>query len=792
MYLSAGMTVPVAAVSAQQVDHHTRRFAFDIPAGRLSDAIVAIGRQSGVNIATAEPGAARIRTPAVNGAMSIDSALRHLLAASGLVAVWRGPNSIRIERARKPPPSRRVPPPSPPPSSPQDEVEIVVTATKQPVPLEAYPGAANVIDLNSPGMRRLAGQGTQALVETLPVLASTSLGPGREKLFLRGIADSSFTGPTQATVGQYLGEVQLNYNAPDPNLSLYDMERVEVLQGPQGTLYGAGSLGGIVQLIPRAPVLGRWKGEILAAIGSVAHGKMTGDAAAVLNAPIGSRAAVRLLGYVGERGGYIDDVGRGLRDVNRASTIGARGSIKAELGRGWTIDLGGTFQRIVNHDAQYSEANLPPLSRASAVAQPATNRFLLAQISARKIWDDGLELVNSVALVRNHLFARHDSTGRTTGVSAVDTYTDAELVTAESRLSRRFPDNSGWLVGAHATISDESLIRMAERTDAPAFLRGVGNRIVDTALFGQATVRISPIVTATVGARLSYVALSGFNILPGRIEEEIELGIVGNGALNLAPGAALLWRVRPDLSAFIRYQRGYRLGGYTLTAFTPEDIEEGGLPYRTFRPDKLDMVEIGSRFGRQGRGLRGGVALSIAQWRDIQADLNGVSGPYTANIGSGRVFGLEASVNWAIRPELSVSASVFLADSTLYRPTSASDRRGADSLPNIPPITARMSIDRRFTIGQDAFLTLSGSGRYVGRSWLGVGRDLRILQGNYLETNATAELTLGRRVVFLDIQNILDVRGNRFSLGNPLSVAVGTQRTPLQPRMIRIGFRTAF
>jgi hypothetical protein len=78
--------------------------------------------------------------------------------------------------------------------------------------------------------------GTEKITQRVPTVASTYLGSGRNKLFIRGIADSSFTGPTQATVGQYLGDLRLSYNAPDPDLRLSDLARVEVLEGPQGTL----------------------------------------------------------------------------------------------------------------------------------------------------------------------------------------------------------------------------------------------------------------------------------------------------------------------------------------------------------------------------------------------------------------------------------------------------------------------------------------------------------------------------------------------------------------------------
>ena len=104
-----------------------------------------------------------------------------------------------------------------------------------------------------PNSSRFGAQGSEAVLDRLPMLASTSLGPGRNKIYIRGVADSSFNGPSQSIVGQYLGDVRLTFNAPDPDLQLYDMRRVELLEGPQGTLYGTGSLGGILRLVPNGP-----------------------------------------------------------------------------------------------------------------------------------------------------------------------------------------------------------------------------------------------------------------------------------------------------------------------------------------------------------------------------------------------------------------------------------------------------------------------------------------------------------------------------------------------------------
>ena len=95
----------------------------------------------------------------------------------------------------------------------------------------------------------------------IPGLSTTNLGIGTQKDFLlRGLSDGVFTGRTQSTVGIYLNDVPITYNAPDPNLQLADVDAIEVLRGPQGTLYGGDAMSGIYRIITRKPVMNDWSG----------------------------------------------------------------------------------------------------------------------------------------------------------------------------------------------------------------------------------------------------------------------------------------------------------------------------------------------------------------------------------------------------------------------------------------------------------------------------------------------------------------------------------------------------
>ena len=217
---AVGVTIPmilsaIAAAGRGPASGDVRWF--DIGMVPLSRALVTVGLQGGVSVAGTDPILAqrRLRAP-IRGRMTVEQALARLLAGTGLVAVRTASEVYRIERAPHvvdpaPPPPRHDPPPPPVVGA-----EIVVMASKRGVPIDGYPGYAHMLTADDLTIGSGGHADTRALANLLPVLTTTSLGPGREKLFVRGIADSSFVGGSQATVGQYLGEVQLNYSAPDP------------------------------------------------------------------------------------------------------------------------------------------------------------------------------------------------------------------------------------------------------------------------------------------------------------------------------------------------------------------------------------------------------------------------------------------------------------------------------------------------------------------------------------------------------------------------------------------------
>lgn len=764
----------------------TRAETFNIAPGPLGEVAAVIGAQAGITVAVTDPELARRLSPGVRGTFSVRAALERALRGTGAEAVFYDKVTVRIVRARaKPRPVSQkpaivaIPDPAPVPG------EVIVTASKQNILLDNYPGSAKIIDFEPAWLSRQASRGTAALTETLPTLSSTNLGRGRNKLYVRGIADSSFNGPTQATVGQYLGDARLNYNAPDPDLNLYDLQRVEVLAGPQGTLYGAGALGGVVRLVPNAPDSERVYATTSTGVSATRFGGVGGDAAAMLNLPLAKgRMALRLVVYGTREPGYIDDPSRNLRDINDSLSFGQRLIFRIDDLAGWTIDAGSVVQNIKTDDGQYALRGDPPLVRSNAVAQPFRNDYRLAYVTARRPVFGSSELVSTTSLVWHDLRTIFDATGSdgTAAPRRFEEKNNIALLSNETRLSgggRRTP----WVAGMSGIYSVSRLSRFLGSPDDPDQIAGVRNRQVEVSLFGQASHPIASSLTVTGGGRLTVSDGAGKLLDDVRGGEEES----SRARVRFAGSAALDWHLSTSLSTFLHYQAGFRPGGFAVASGSVTES-------RQFDADDLSQIELGIRWRDAVRDrLSARAAIFAVDWNHVQADLIDSSGlPTTANIGSGRIYGLDGELLWRASSAWTLTVAAFLNDSQVV----GTDRSAADSndvtLPNIPRDGIRIGSAWRFALARDVTLTGEATAHYVGRSHLGATPPMDVTQGQYLVGTLGARLDFARFGISLDIANIGDARANTFAFGNPFGLSRQNQITPLRPRTVRLGFDARF
>ncbi|MCI4589768.1 TonB-dependent receptor [Sphingobium sp. BYY-5] len=795
-----------SAAPAQAAD----RQAISIAPGRLGEATIALGRQTGVSIGMSDQSLAGIATAGMEGRLSVEAALKRLLKGTGATARRIDATTWRIVRAHHASASSAASaaPIQVAPAPEQPPVEIIVTASKRDIPLPRYAGMVEALD-DRTFTSGEAASGSATLLARVASLSSTYAGNGRNKLFIRAIADSGVAGPTQATTGQYFGDMRLNYAAPDPDLKLYDVSRVEVLEGPQGTLYGAGSLGGIIRIMPNAPNLGEYGGQISAGLSAIQHGDPGGDLSATLNLPIvAEKVALRLVGYGVQEGGYIDDANRDKDDVNRVRTYGGRAALRIAPDENWVIDLSGVYQHIDGDDAQYATRSVGRLERASAVAQPYDSDYLLGNVRIERQWDN-LRFVSSTGYVRHELNESYDATQPGSAPALFRQNNLVNIFSTENRLVRDLDNGLGWILGASYLQSTSRLHRSltsfgtmpAQPEVIPgvpvygmgmaAAATGVRNSVREATLFGEASFEPVKGLIATVGGRLTNSRLSGEALDPVAALSFADLARAEAQADRnetvFLPSASILTDSIPGVTLYAKFQQGFRPGGLAV------DDQR----VRRFQNDRISTFEIGFRKGAPGRDpIAISANVAYTDWRDIQADVTDRIGlPTTANIGDGRIYTVEGRIVVRPIPAMTLDGSFIYNDSRLSQPaqflrTLSYDGRSL-SLPNVANLGGRIAFDYRAPLGDDLDFHLNGAARYVGKSRLGVGPILGRTQGNYVDTSLTASLTHGVVQYSLSLTNLLDSDGNRFSLGTPFDLRTDYY-TPMRPRTLRIGVDFAF
>jgi iron complex outermembrane recepter protein len=356
------------------------RARLDIRKTTASETLIELGVRMGVSIGGVE--ACKGSGVPLVGTFGLKEALDRASLGKGCAYVFTDARTIRFSAVRAPAPPRPVIAVRPLVVAAPDPIAplapLVISAGKRSPRLGSLPGGVSVI--GSPRLQDIGVTETASVSRQTAGFITTNLGAARNKILLRGLSDGTFTGRTQSTVGTYLDELPVNYNAPDPDLRLIDVDRVEVLRGPQGALYGGGSLSGIYRIVTRQPELGVYAASLTATAADTHSGSPSYSLEGVANVPVGQRSALRGAFFYDVDGGYLDDVNLRLSNVDRTTRKGGRVAWRVDLNDGWQVRLGVTSRSIDSKDTQYVTVTSGGPRRANQVRETHNNNLSLASL----------------------------------------------------------------------------------------------------------------------------------------------------------------------------------------------------------------------------------------------------------------------------------------------------------------------------------------------------------------------------------------------------------------------------
>lgn len=790
--IAAALTIGSPASAAQVLN-------YDIPRKALGAALIDLATTAGVSISTEAASRCAPQSQPTVGRFTLAGALDHLLAGTGCSWRRRGPGAVEIVVAPAAP-RTRAPRVAPPVVQASDLDELIVVATRRPTRADRLAYAVSSMDGAA-----LAAQGVHDatdLAATTPSMTVTNLGPGRDKILLRGLSDGPLTGRTQSMVGIYLDDVRLTFNAPDPDLRLVDMAQVEVLRGPQGALYGAGSLGGLLHLVTLQPDRTAVGGWVSATVGATQGGAGSNVIEGALNLPLlGGRGAARATAWRDEAGGYIDDPRLGLKNVNRSVRQGLRVSTLFDVTPNWTVSAGLVSQAINSADTQYAFAGQPAYSRDVAVQEPHDNDFAEGHLSLQGnlSWAD---FKWTTAVVNHHLSSRYDATTSPPvaippGPAAFDDDNNIRAVVTEAVLMSRAAAPIQWLGGLFIGDSRQDTdLRLSALAPSPtaAFAETRRDSLDEAAIFGDVILPLPGQFNLTLGGRLFSTEIrtdstDAVTAGPGRSTFSGKLSHSG-----FAPKIVLAYAPQAPWLAYVEASEGYRSGGFNTTGapgqvFSPPG---GAPPSRFYAGDELWNFEAGVRLNALQDRLTVRTDIFEAVWKDIQSDQLLASGfPFTANIGDGRNLGLEFEGRYASGPLL-LRADFLFNDPELHRANPVFPVRTELGLAGVPKASGGVSARYAWPMPQGRTFELDGRVGYVGRSHLTFDNLSSPSMGGYVTSRLAASLDAARWTLTFAIENLGDARGDTFAYGNPFSLHTTDQVTPLRPRTVSATLRVAY
>jgi len=638
-------------------------------------------------------------------------------------------------------------------------------------------------------------------------LTATNLGPGSDKIIIRGLSDGGLTGHTQSTVGIYLDDVRLTYNAPDPDLRLTDIDRLEVLQGPQGTLYGSGSIAGVVHIVTRQPDLGRYSGEISVTGSGTERGDPSGVVEGVANIPVvPGRLAVRAVAYQEHDGGYIDDVALGRSGTNSTDRTGFRLAAALTLNGDWSASFGVTHQTLASADSQYTVARYGAFGRGVLLQEPHSNDFDDVYFTLEGDLAPG-RLKNTVSLVRHAVDTRYDASTAlplfADTPAAPAAYNEDDRIVSvvdEASLASAGSSRFQWLLGGFLSSGrqtlDSAIVTLpSSQAGQVVYQENRTDTIEELAVYGEASYDVTPKLVMGAGARANLTQVSTTSLVRAPLTGE---SAPFHGALSnveWAPKLSARYQISERSMLYLLASEGSRGGGFNTGGPIGGPFSGPGgssEPFRRFSGDELWNIEAGAKTRAFSDHLDLRATAFYAIWDNIQSDELLPSGlPYTANIGDGHNVGLELEMAYAIGGLELRLASLVDAPELTHNDTPFPSVLHS-GLPGVPrgSVGATLHYERRVSDSLRPFFDANVD--YVGQSRLTFDARTTRKMGDYtiMKLTAGADMRTWRLASFID--NPLAVTGDTFAYGNPFTLRRSHQITPLRPRTAGLELTRSF
>ena len=669
--------------------------------------------------------------------------------------------------------------------SPQftEEVTVRVTARKREENLQSVP-----FSIVAPTQQVLRNRGAESIEDVAANVAGFSvqnLGPGQSQVAIRGVSAGQIVRDqpgVKEQVGVYLDESVVSLSLFTPDIDLFDMSRIEVLRGPQGTLFGSGSLSGTVRYITNQPELGVLEGTGEFGFDSLTGGGFGNNAKFAVNIPLGEAAAARVTAYNTALGGFMDAVqpdGSTNEDRNSGRRTGARIAVLVQPNARFSITPRVIYQDVSmdgwNRIDAYNILGNPFTTTRPAITlgerelftqfeELFFDQFLLGDLKAE--YDFGTVLLTSITSVTNRdIEVVRDSsalaasvTGGTIGfpeeVYALDAplidMTSAQAVTEELRLSgatarvnwvgglfyshaeRRYGQSLP-VTGFEAATGIPTAGTQAARDEL--FFSDLNYAFDQTALFGEVSVAVTERFNLTGGLRWYDFDERRVQTFDG-IFADAGTNEGDTAATGVAPRFIASYDVTDSTQVNAQVSKGFRFGGINdplnVPLCTPRDLETFG-NRGTWEDEELWNYEAGTKstfLGGRGTLNVSGFYMDI---RNLQATVTAgsCSSRIIFNVPESRSAGMEFEIAAQPTPLFDFAVAASVADAKLQSTLESYDAAGHSTgiiagleagkrLPTTPLFQATAAATWRWLLGRGVGY-LSGTYQHVGARYTQVG-----------------------------------------------------------------------